>query len=86
MRHSLKQLLDYYYVLRQGFTAAEQEADTRTLKRCGLYKMATAVMYVMQKVFCLDDKYLIVKADERSADFCSTRLCSRATSASTTSA
>ena len=65
----LKQLLDYYYVLRQGFTAAEQEADTRTLKRCGLYKMATAVMYVMQKVFCLDDKYLIVKADERLGRF-----------------
>lgn len=65
----LKQLLDYYYVLRQGFTAAEQEADTRTLKRCGLYKMATAVMYVMQKVFCLDEKYLIVKADERLGRF-----------------
>lgn len=31
--------------------------------------MATAVMYVMQKVFCLDDKYLIVKADERLGRF-----------------
>ena len=31
--------------------------------------MATAVMYVMQKVFCLDDKYIIVKADERLGRF-----------------
>lgn len=61
----LKQLLDYYFVLRQGFTAEEQKADAQTLRRCGLYKMSTAVMFVMKKVFCLEDKYLIVKADER---------------------
>ncbi len=65
----LKQLLDYYFVLRQGFTAEEQKADIRTLKHCGLYKIATAVMYVMQQVFRLDDKYLIVEADKRLGSF-----------------
>lgn len=64
----LKQLLDYYYVLKQGFTSEEKEEDTHTLKQCGLYKIATAVMYVMQKVLGLEDKYLIVKPDCRLGD------------------
>lgn len=61
----LRQLLDYYFVLKQGFTEEERQADCRTLKACGMYNIAAAVMYVEKEVFGLDEDSLIVPADER---------------------
>lgn len=60
----LRQLLDYYYVLKQGFTDEERRKDGLTLRECGLYKMAAAVMYVEKEVFGLDERYFIVPADK----------------------
>lgn len=62
----LRQLLDYYYVLKQGFTDEEKAQDQKTLKRCGMYKIAAAVMYVQKEVFGLDDCHLTVPPDEHN--------------------
>lgn len=61
----LRQLIDYYYVLRQGFTPDEQNADRQTLRRCGLYSVAASVMYVMREVLGLPEEMMIVPSDER---------------------
>lgn len=61
----LRQMLDYYYVLRQGFTDDERVADTHLLKETGMYRFAQGMMYVMHEVFALKDRFLIVSADER---------------------
>lgn len=65
----LRQLVDYYYVLQQGFTPSEQAADQRVLHQCGLSTLAGAVMYVMQQLFRLSSDQLIVPADEPRGRF-----------------
>ena len=65
----LRQLMDYYFLLKQGFTAAEKKADTDTIKHLGMYKFATAVMYVLQKVFGLQDKFFLVEPNEKAGEF-----------------
>jgi hypothetical protein len=61
----LRQLMDYYYVLKQGFTESERACDERMFKRLGLYGFARAVMYVEHVVFGLQDTGMIVPMDER---------------------
>lgn len=59
----LRQMIDYYYVLK-SLTASHDDYDS-LFRRLGLRKFAGAVMFVMNKVLGLDDKYLIVPMDER---------------------
>lgn len=61
----LRQLVDYYLVLMQGFTADEKRNDERLLRQCGLLKMARAVMYVLHEVLGLDEQHMIVSVDKK---------------------
>ena len=65
----LRQLMDYYYLLKRGFTEAERDKDAATLKHLGMHKFATAVMYVLQEVFGLHDDLCIVKPNEKAGEF-----------------
>lgn len=65
----LRQLADYYLVLCQGISAEEENSDQCLLRRLGLLKFAGAVMWVMQYVFGLDRKYMIVCPDEAEGRF-----------------
>ena len=65
----LRQLLDYYYVLQQGFTEEEREQDEKLLRRFGLYNVAAAVMYVLQKAFGLLQEHMLVATDEKRGRF-----------------
>lgn len=65
----LRQLLDYYYLLKLGFTKEEQQRDISLLKRFGLHQIAGAVMYVMREVFALEERYLLMPVDERRGRF-----------------
>lgn len=62
----LRQLMDYYYLLRQGggLSDAERGQLAATLKSLGLLKIAGAVMYVLREVFGLDERSMVVPADE----------------------
>lgn len=61
----LRQLLDYYYVLRQGFTPEERDVTVARLKELGMLRFAGAVMYVLKEVFLIDDAYLILPPLEK---------------------
>lgn len=65
----LRQLMDYYFVLRQGFTPEEQREDIVLLKHFGLLKFAGAVMWVMQHVFGLEEKFLLVAPNKKEGEF-----------------
>ena len=65
----LRQLLDYYYLLMQGFSEEERKRDEQLLRRFGLYHVASAVMYVLHEVFGLQQKQLLVPVDERRGRF-----------------
>lgn len=57
----LRQLLDYYYVLAQGFTEEEKEATLKLLKKFNMMRFAGAIMYILEKVFGIDKKYQLTK-------------------------
>lgn len=61
----LRQLLDYYYVLAQGFTTEEQAETTALFKKFNILRFAGATMYVLKRVFNIDDKYIIVPPIEK---------------------
>ena len=61
----LRQMMDYYYVLR-SYGGSSMECDVAsTLRRLNLFRFAGAVMYVMREVFGLEESLLIIPVDER---------------------
>ena len=65
----LRQIVDYYFVLKQGFTDEERRRDEALLKDFGLYELAGAVMYVLQTILHLNENEMIVAPDVRRGRF-----------------
>ena len=65
----LRQVLDYYYVLKQGFTEEERLETMRQAKRMGMGRFAHALMYVEQEVFGLESGLLLCDADEKEGKY-----------------
>ena len=61
----LRQMIDYYYLLRRRLTPDEKQQALGTLRHTGMLKFASAVMYIMRDVLGLDDDFLFVKPNER---------------------
>lgn len=58
----LRQLMDYYYCVVRG---GDNAAVARNLRRFGLLRFASAVMYVLKVVFGLDEEKFLVRPDEK---------------------
>lgn len=65
----LRQLLDYYFVLHQGFTEEEQAETMRTLHSLRMGRFTAAVMWVLQEVYGMDDRYLLTAPNEKEGRF-----------------
>ena len=65
----MRQMMDYYFLLRQGFTEEEQQRDVRLLKQFGLYDITAAVMFVLRRLFAMPKQLLLVPPDERRGTF-----------------
>ncbi len=65
----LRQLLDYYYVLKQGFTEAERAETVATLRSLKMRRFAAAVMWVLREVFALEPQYFLVEPYEKDGRF-----------------
>ena len=63
------QLLDYYYVLHQGFTEEERAETMRTLRSLKMERFTAAVMWVLQEVYGMDGRYLLTTPNEREGRF-----------------
>ena len=64
----LRQLLDYYYVLK-AMSGEERTLVLQDLKKLGFTHFAAAVMYVLRKVFMASDELLLMAPDERLGAF-----------------
>lgn len=60
-----RQIIDYYYLLRQGFSAEEKENTMQTLKYLHMTRFAAGMMWVLHEVLGLDEKYLLTQPDEK---------------------
>ena len=66
---SLKQIVDYYFVLKAARKNNLQLDETiTTIKTLGIYGFAGAVMYVLQEVLGLEQKDAIVPADKKKGE------------------
>lgn len=60
----LRQMMDYYYVLRE-LPAAERGPAFQTLQRLGMGRFTAATMLALQYNFGLEDEYLLCKPDRK---------------------
>ncbi len=65
----LRQIMDYYYVLKQGFTEIEKNESVKWIKKLGMYRFASGLMWLMQYVFGMEDKYLLMEPNEKEGRF-----------------
>lgn len=64
----LRQVIDYYYLLRRGMTNEEKAEEQRILKHLNLYKFATALMYVLHDFLGLEERYLSVSPNKKEGE------------------
>ena len=64
----LRQLMDYYYILTHS-TQQEREAAYKTLLSFGIGKFVGVVMYVMRRVFAIDETYLLCEPNNIEGEF-----------------
>lgn len=64
----LRQLMDYYFVLRNVNVKRNTNA-IKALREMGLLRFAAAVMYVEREVFGLQKEYMLCEPDEKAGRF-----------------
>lgn len=74
----IRQVLDYYFVLRTlndpSTTLRNQNVSVKTevlkwIKALGMYRFASAMMWLMKEIFGLNEKYLICECNEKEGRF-----------------
>lgn len=65
----LRQLMDYYFVLKNSKERMSREEFAAVMKATGMYRFAKAVMWIMQEVFGLEEKYLLCATSDKDGRF-----------------
>lgn len=65
----MRQIMDYYWVLKQGFTEDERKESIKWIKRFGMMRFAKGVMWFLSEILGLDDEYLLCIPNERAGRF-----------------
>ena len=65
----LRQIMDFFYVLQQGFSEDERIDAVRWIKKLGMYCFARGLMWVLHNVFGLEEKYLLLSPDDKEGRF-----------------
>lgn len=64
----LRQFMDYYYIILHS-TEQERKEATDVIRKIGKTRFLGAVMYVLQNVFLLEEKYLLMKPNPKLGQF-----------------
>lgn len=65
----MRQLVDYYYVLRQCEDEGERERTVKRIKLLEMMRFTRGVMYIMKEIFGLEDNYLLTEPNEKDGIF-----------------
>ena len=65
----LRQIMDYYYVLKQGFNKEEKVETIHWIKELGMKRFAEGLMWVLQECFGLEEQYLLFVPNEQEGKF-----------------
>ncbi len=61
----MRQLLDYYFVLLQGFTAEEKAETMKWIETLGMKRFAHAIMWIYKQIFGMEDRCLLCAPNEQ---------------------
>ena len=64
-----RQVMDYYYVLRQGFTAEERKDSEKWIRKLGMGRFAEGLIWVLREVFGLEERCSVVEPNEKEGRF-----------------
>ena len=64
-RNNLKQLIDYYYLLKQDIKETDRLAAKRIIEELELTKYTSGVMWILREILGADEQRLIVEPNER---------------------
>lgn len=65
----MRQLLDYYCVLRSCHDADERRQVMQVLRQLGMARFTAATMWLLGKCFCLDGEHMLCSPDEPEGRF-----------------
>lgn len=65
----LRQIMDYFYVLKQGFTEAEQKDAVYWIQQLGMTRFTEGLMWVLREYFGLEERLMIVAPNEKEGSF-----------------
>ena len=65
----MRQIMDYFYILKQGFTEEERNDSVKWIKKLGIGKFCAGVMWLLKKYFGLEEQYLLMGPDEKEGKF-----------------
>jgi hypothetical protein len=65
----LRQLMDYYFVLKQGINEKQRENAVRILSSFNMLKFTSAVMWVLHQVFGMEEDYYLVPPNTKEGKF-----------------
>ncbi len=62
--NNLKQLIDYYYLLKRGLSVEQKEWVKRQFEILGVEKYAAGIMWIEQEILGLEENFLIVEPNK----------------------
>lgn len=65
----LRQIIDYYYLLRRGTTSKEKEDFKQKARWLGMWKFARGLMYVLNHYLGLEERFLIAPQSRRVGEY-----------------
>lgn len=65
----MRQIMDYYYILKQGFTEEERIDTVKWIKILGMGKFCAGLMWLLQNNFGLEEKFLLMEPNEKEGVF-----------------
>lgn len=65
----LRQIMDYFYVLKQGFTEEERRDSISWIKKLGMGRFAAGIMWVLKQYFGLEEQYMLCAPNEKEGRF-----------------
>ncbi len=65
----LRQIMDYYFVLKQGTSEEEKREAVYWIRKLGMWRFARGIMWVLQHTFEMPSAYLLMEPNEKEGRF-----------------
>lgn len=64
-----RQIMDYYYVLKQGFNDTEKDSAVYWIKKLGMNRFCGGIIWVLKEYFGLEERFCLMPSNEKEGRF-----------------